>query len=134
MRTDDETWLGQLREVRLGEERAETDLEEGSQRKHLRRVEHGGDHRRWPRHSVHHGPSRRIQARPGLDSREPRLRYREYLILLPHSLPIEYKLFYKRTSWEVSISKLWIQNFWILIETTFINIYFKMSIYEYIYF
>lgn len=78
MRADDEAWLGQLREIRLGEERAETDLEEGSQREHLRRVEHGGDHRRWPRHSVHHGPSRRIQARQGLDSREPRLRYREY--------------------------------------------------------
>lgn len=87
MRTDDETWLGQLREIRVGEERAETDLEEGSQREHLRRVEHGGDHRRRPRHSLHHGPSRRIQARPGLDSREPRLRHREYTnsLLYPFS-------------------------------------------------
>ena len=82
MHADDETWLGQLREVRLGKERATTDLEKRSQRQHFRRLEHGRDHRRWPRHPVHHGPSRRIQAGPRLDRREPRLRYREYLNLV----------------------------------------------------
>lgn len=75
---DDETWLGQLRAVRVGKERTETDLEEGSQRQHLRGLQHGRDHRRRTRHALRHGSSRGVQARTRLDRRESGLRHREY--------------------------------------------------------
>lgn len=64
---DDETRLGQLREVRVGQERAETDLQEGAQQRHLWEYAMGWYDRGWTGHPVYHGLGGRVQDGAELD-------------------------------------------------------------------
>ena len=74
MFADDETRLGQLREVLVGQKRTKTDQQERTQRQHLRQHPHGRHHHRRARHVVHDGNERGIQTGKGLDCQRVRRR------------------------------------------------------------
>ncbi len=64
---DDETCLGQLREIRVGCQRAEAHVASRSLCQYFRQHSVWRDHRGRTGHSVHHGSHRGVQERTGLD-------------------------------------------------------------------
>lgn len=65
--SDDEARVGQLRALRLGQERAEAGQQARSLGEHLRLGVTGSHHHGRAGHALHHGPHGRVPAGPRLD-------------------------------------------------------------------
>lgn len=78
---DDEARVGQLRALRLGQERAEAGQQARSLGEHLRLGIARSNHHGRARHALHHGTHGRVPAGPRLDRRQLQSRTTGELLL-----------------------------------------------------